>query len=241
MGLPHSRLRGVVVEIDLAPPVSLDPMSQKDFQRAVEDRCVEVNYVQRATEGVEFGRRYPNSRELLRVVARPQKLSIEQWFRPELSLTIKEMDEIVKAAQDTLKPRVLAGIRVRVCKQAGAPGGDARVFLADQVLQIPQERKSSFGRPIHMVGIKFFMPPYQVVAGPASGAQAADGVEVRIESLNEDISEIFLECNHYFPAPDELSAMTSLRSFVDKTDDFLEQQVAQFLQVSDPEAGESNG
>jgi hypothetical protein len=221
--------------------VSLDPASQREFQRKVEDRCVELNYIRRAAEGIEFGRRHPDSPELLRIIARPEKLSIEESFRPELSLVVKEIDEIVKAARDTLNPRVLAGVRVCVRKQASAPGGDARVFLGDRVLCLPEERKGAFGRPIHTVGLKFFMPPYHLVGGTGAGTQEPDGVEVRIESLNEDISDLYLECHRYFLAPMDPSRFTSLQPLVERTNDFLEQQVAQFLQVSDPEAGGSNG
>jgi hypothetical protein len=121
MGLPNARLRGVVVEIDLAPPVSLDPASQREFQRKVEDRCVELNYIRRAAEGIEFGRRHPNSPELMRIIARPEKLSIEESFRPELSLVVKEIDEIVKAARDTLNPRLFLEQQVAQFLQVSDP------------------------------------------------------------------------------------------------------------------------
>ncbi len=240
MALPNARLRGVTVLVQLAPPVSLDPNTQKDLQRAVEDRAVEINYVRRATEGVEFGRRHPNSREQLRVSARPQRLSIEEVFpRADMQFVVKEMDEIVKAALETLRPGILAAITVRVRKQASAPGGDARVYLGERVLQLPQDRTRAFGRPIHMVGVKFMLPPFQLTSegeGTVS-AHDTDGIEVRIESLNEDIADLYVECEHHFLEARKPSSFDGLEGFIQNTEKFMDRQVAEFLQIADSDEG----
>jgi len=241
MGLLRSRLRGVVAEIDLAPRVLLDPASQRVLQRAVEDRGVDINYVERGIESTTFGRRSPNSRESLSVAAHPGRLSIDASFCPGLDLIIMEMDEIVKAARDTLQPRFLAGVRVSVVKQTRTPEGDARVYLGDQVLQLSPERRASLGRPIHRVGIGFFMPPYTLTEGESAGAQETDGVEVRIESLDEDVSDLYLHCSRYFPEPIDPATFESLRPFIERTNNFLDRQVAQFLQLSGPDEGASDG
>ena len=240
MALPNARLRGVAVQAQLAPPVSLDPNTQKDLQRAVEDRAVEINYVQRATEGVEFGRRHPNSREQLRVSARPQRLGIEEDFpRADMQFVVKEMDEIVKAALETLRPGILAAITVRVRKQATAPGGDARVYLGERVLQLPKDRTHAFGRPIHMVGVKFMLPPFQLTSEGEGTVPThdTDGIEVRIESLNEDIADLYIQCEHHFLAAREPSSFESLESLVQDTEKFMDRQVAEFLQIADSDEG----
>ena len=241
MGLLRSRLRGVGVEIDLAPRVSLDPASQRVFQRAVEDRGVDINYVNRSTEGTTFGRRNPNSRESLSVAAHPGKLSIDASFYPGLPLIVMEMDEIVKAARETLQPRFLAGVRVRVVKQTRTPGGDAREYLGHQILQLSPERRAFLGRPIHRVGINFYMPPFTLTEGEPAGDQETDGVEVRIESLDEDVSDLYLDCVRYFPDPINPATFESLGQFIAKTNDFLDKQIAQFLQLSGPDEGASDG
>ena len=239
MPLLRARLRGVAVEIDLAPRVALDPGTQRDVQRAVEDRGVEITYVQRATETMEFGRRYPNSRESLTILVEPQTLRIEEAFpRAVLSAIVQEVDEIAKAVLNILSPAVIPVIRAVVQKQVAAPSGDARVYLGEGVLSITGERRATLGRPIHTVGLRLFMPPYRI-EGP-EGAEAPrqeDTVHVRVESLVEDTADLLLECTREFRQPLEASGLGTLGDHIRMTDDFINQQVGAFLGISASEEG----
>jgi hypothetical protein len=76
--------------------------------------------------------------------------------------------------------------------------GDARNFLASKILHIKTQRLSELGRPLHLLGMRFFLPPYEVTAqGTKRKAKSVGGkdwgVEVRIESLMEDASKLFVE------------------------------------------------
>jgi len=241
--LPNVRLRGIAARVLMAPPVSLDPRSQIMLQRAIEERSVELNYIERTTEALELGRKYPNSRELLRALVRPDMLSIEHRFpASDRALVVKEMDEIALAALETLNPAVLGAFHIMLKKEATAPGGDARVYLGDEILQLSEDRKEAFGRPIHTVGVKFFMPPF-TVSGEDDKPQIreANAVDVRIESLNENTADLYVECTHQFLEPVVPSAFDGLDRFVKIANEFLDQRVAAFLQIPDKPEEENDG
>lgn len=239
MGLLRARLRTVAVELDLAPNVALDPHSQKLVQRSVEDRGVEITYAQRETERIEFGRRQPNAREALIIRVSPQKLSIEVSF-PRITLPpiVKELDEISRSVLGALNPLIIASIRVVVRKQVAAPGGDAREFLGENILHLTDARRRTLSRPIHTVGLKVFMPPCQVGGDDdPEHVTHEDAVEVRIESLIEDPSDIFIECRQTFAEPRPPASLATLGEFLTQTDAFINERISAFLGMSDAEEG----
>ena len=231
MGLQGARLRGIVVAVHFAPEVSLDPDSQKELQRAGEERGIEINYVRRGVEESELGRRHPNSRELLRVHAKVNVLTVDERFpRASETVVVEEIDEVLKAAIEVFNPSLLPVLSVRIRKQAAAPGGDARVFLGDRVLRFSERRKAAFGRPIHTVGLSFFMPPYDLGDQGETSPRESNAMEVRIESLNENVADLYLECACHFFEPMDPSEFATVRPRVEATERFLDERVVAFLE-----------
>jgi hypothetical protein len=115
--------------------------------------------------------------------------------------------------------------------------GDARTFLAGHIMQMPPERVvQSFRRPVHLIGLRFFFPPFR--SGPSEAEEPAAenridwSASVRAESLLEDPTQLFLEAetDWFEPTPwnDALS-----RTVIDRlatTRRFLEENVRDFLQ-----------
>ncbi|HUY32381.1 MAG TPA: hypothetical protein VMV69_06340 [Pirellulales bacterium] len=115
--------------------------------------------------------------------------------------------------------------------------GDARTFLAGHIMQMPPERVvQSFRRPVHLIGLRFFFPPYHSTPGDSDEPAAENRIDwsasVRAESLLEDPTQLFLEAetDWFEPTPwnDGLS-----RTVIDRlatTRRFLEENVRDFLQ-----------
>jgi hypothetical protein len=73
--------------------------------------------------------------------------------------------------------------------------GDARTFLAMHVMRMDPDRVDSFGRPMHLLGIRFFFPPYAAQNEEGKYQAVNWHVAVRAESLMEDPGKLFLEAD----------------------------------------------
>lgn len=111
--------------------------------------------------------------------------------------------------------------------------GDARIFLSQHVMQIDPARTDSFGRPIHLVGIRFFFPPFMK---PKEGKRKQGVVDwqvnVKAESLIEDPTKLFLEADADWPVPrswNEDSEKEEIQR-LEAVSQYLEKNVIAFLQ-----------
>jgi len=83
--------------------------------------------------------------------------------------------------------------------------GDARTFLAQHVMSIDPDRVDRFGRPIHLVGLRFFFPPFRHKGKKGKAAVANWQVNVKAESLLEDPSKLYLEADADWSEPEDWS------------------------------------
>jgi len=114
--------------------------------------------------------------------------------------------------------------------------GDARTFLAGHIMQMPPERVvQSFRRPVHLIGLRFFFPPFR--SGSNEPDESAENridwsASVRAESLLEDPTQLFLEAETDWFEPTSWNEALS-RTVIDRlatTRRFLEENVRDFLQ-----------
>ncbi len=118
--------------------------------------------------------------------------------------------------------------------------GDARAFLAGHVARLNQ-KIAPLGRPIHLFGLRFFFPPFKTAALAKNGAKGKRKkptetvtdwqVNVRIESLLEDPSKLFLEAEADWVNPTEWdsAAETRIQQHLATVWEFLENNVIAFL------------
>jgi len=140
----------------------------------------------------------------------------EEFFKPEMILSSSAM--------------VNGSLRI---------DGDARLFLAQHVMKIDPARNDAFGRPIHLVGIRFFFPPFR-----KKGAKKKEKndivewqVDVKAESFIEDPTLLFLEADADWvkPRPWDSEAVEEEIQRLGIVSGYLETNVLAFLQhESDP-------
>jgi hypothetical protein len=117
--------------------------------------------------------------------------------------------------------------------------GDARTFLAIQVGQMDPDRMKPFGRPIQLLGLRFFMPPFMVKSvehGKGKSKKTTEQVtewqvNVRIESLLEDPKKLFLqaEADWVKPAKWDDAAEKRILSQLDTVSDYMSKNIVGFL------------
>jgi hypothetical protein len=157
----------------------------------------------------------------------------------QLPKTIKELAEtrfgtVLSKFQEIFKPQFLLQSEATV--RGTLPiDGDARTFLAVHVMGMNPNRVDSFGRPLHLLGLRFFFPPYIKKKPEGDKPQVTNGhVGVRAESLMEDPSKLFLEAEATWieAHPWEEEDVTALSDHLETVKNYLEKNVMQFLQAS---------
>jgi hypothetical protein len=121
--------------------------------------------------------------------------------------------------------------------------GDARTFLAVHVMGMKPNRVDSFGRPLHLLGLKFFFPPF-AKKGEGDKPQITDWhLNVRAESLMEDPSKLFLEAEATWieARPWDKEVVTQLTDHLGTVKDYLENNVMEFLQSAPVDDTDEDG
>lgn len=111
--------------------------------------------------------------------------------------------------------------------------GDARTFLARNVMNIDEGPLRPFARPIHVIGLRLVFPPFEVKR--ENETRITDWlVEVKAESLSEDPSRLFLEADGRWHKPATWSDDNIIAAVRRQNDvsSFLEENVAEFLKQS---------
>jgi hypothetical protein len=155
-----------------------------------------------------------------------------------LPKTIKELAEtrfvtVLSKFREIFKPKFL--LQSEAIVRGTLPiDGDARTFLAEHVMGINPNRVDSFGRPLHLLGLRFFFPPFVKKKPEGDNPLVTDWhVNVRAESLIEDPSKLFLEAEATWieahPWEEDESALSDHLETAKK---YLESNVMQFLQTS---------
>jgi hypothetical protein len=151
---------------------------------------------------------------------RESQLSIEAMFPAESEEMFENRARVIlKEFSKLFTPEVMLGSSAMI--RATLPvDGDARTFLARDITKLEPERLEPLGRPVHLLGIRLFMPPFQYEkrvspTKPASSASKGKKkpsktvstidwmVDVKAESMIEDTSKLFLEADARWQPPQE--------------------------------------
>lgn len=156
------------------------------------------------------------------VTLMPDRIQVQEEMT-ELSLDgyLDRLAVVAEAACEELRiPQVNAQqctVRSLVSPRSVA---DSREFLAGRVLGAQGEPLEGIGRPVGMVGIRFMFP--QTEDDPSV-------FNVRVESYNADPRSLFLEVAAVFPGNVEPQELGALTSNVQRTYDFLESNLCDFV------------
>lgn len=175
------------------------------------------------------------SPNILRMDVRSQNPS-QDWVDARFGWVLDKFREI-------FRPQVLLQSEATV--RGTLPiDGDARTFLAIHVMGMKPDRVDSFGRPLHLLGLKFFFPPYMKKRKEGEEPQVTDWhVGVRAESWMEDPSKLFLEAEATWIEAHswKKEISTELTKHLETVKDYLEKNVMQFLQTSPGEGDDETG
>lgn len=140
-------------------------------------------------------------REQFQVGVAPNAMAIGAVFptqAPEWLETRQTM--ILKNFGKHFQPKHIISSSAVVRGELGI-GGDARAFLANQVMHLSSSRVKSIGRPIHVVGLKFGCPPVQKQGTDDKVVTLPSFLTVSIESLAENPNKLYLESEASWPVP----------------------------------------
>lgn len=157
-----------------------------------------------------------------------------EWFETRTGLVLRTF-----GAEFKPKAILQTGAMVRGRLQID---GDAREYLANHVMHVHKQRVAPLGRPVHLIGLRLFLPPYQE-QGQDKSVTVDWHVNVKAESALDDPSKLFLEADAQWPFPLEWSA-EGLEKVLDRlriVKEYLDERVMAFLQREDQSETEEEG
>src|SRR5262249_31553383 len=231
---------GYHMRVSFHPQLRLDPKRGWDFGKTLAD-FIEPNKSELKEEDWTFSQPQgssPNS--FLSVTVRPSNLQMDaqlpiqgkEWYETRYGLLLKKFAEFFKPELILESGSMIHGT-IPI-------DGDARAFLAGHVMSMDPSRADQFGRPIHLVGLRFFFPPFRRKGQKGKGAVTDWQVNVKAESLLEDPSKLYLEADADWPSPEQWSdgATAKLIEQLGIVSTYLERNVVAFLQHTPDERSE---
>jgi len=164
----------------------------------------------------------PESRFL--IVITPHTIHLDVRFpRKGQEWVEHRFETVLVKFREHFKPQVLLHSEVAF-RGTLQINGDARTFLSEHVMRMDSDRIDPFDRPVHLIGLRFFFPPFKKKQDDENaGAGREWAVNVRAESLMEDPSKLFLEAEaEWFRAemwsdltvPESVARLETVKSYV---------------------------
>ncbi|MFO0974245.1 MAG: hypothetical protein U1A27_12520 [Phycisphaerae bacterium] len=167
-----------------------------------------------------------------KLTLQPDTLNFEEFF--PISPLDAFCDTLKLALEGTAAvfgPRVVLGSGAMIRLTTSVPGDDARVFLGNRCLHL-DDRLAVIGRPVHAVGLRLVLPPTAEMVSGGAPWQA----EVRIESLVEDVRQLFVEVDTKWLAPCPWSPETIVER-LRAAHEFAVEKMLNFLEQFEPPVG----
>lgn len=222
--------RGYYLGIAFHPPIRLERKKGYEFAAALADYLDPSNAMVEDHAWV-FSQPIPGSaRSRFQVSVSQSQLKIDAEFprQPKEWFEGRQMAILGKFVQLFVPTLILQS--EAMVRGVLAIDGDARTFLAQRVMNIKGEHFSRFGRPIHMIGLTLAFPPFRF---ESSGEIKVEDslVEVKVESLVEDPSKLFLEAKAQWVQPvkcddEHLSRVVGRQ---DQVSAYLQTKITEFL------------
>ena len=179
---------------------------------------------------------------IFRVAIDQQSLAMEANYPSDRRQAIEDrFGLILKEFKRTFRPELILSSTACVRGTLNIDG-DSRSFLGGHVANIHADKLRHLGRPLHLFGLRMFLPPYVAQDAPKStkrskkvpDARADWGIAICAESLMEDISKLFLEASGEWPAPRKWDdeAGDQVIEHIGTVSDYLSKQFLSFLTES---------
>jgi hypothetical protein len=237
--------RGYAIFLRFHPEIKLDKKRGFQFAGALSDYLnIEKNeFESHKWTFLESLAGEPASRFVITVSPNSIRLDIrfptqgQEWVETRFGHVLAKFREI-------FRPEFLLQSEAMV-RGALPIDGDARAFLSSNVMRMRPDRVDPFGRPIHLMGVRFFFPPF-VNKKEGEESHVTDwSVAVRAESLMEDPSKLFLEAEATWieATPLDEGAASQLIEHLSTVKGYLENNVMKFLLAppdEDDEVGNSD-
>ncbi len=217
------KTRGLHAGVRFAPPANLDKQHKQQFQMKANEGFdwQRQEYTERVWR-LATPQANGDPRSHLKLTLQPDAVNFEDSFPTgPMEVFFDNLKLALDAVAAVFNPRLILGIGAVVRLSSQSDPEDARVFLGGQCLKI-DERLSSLGRPVHGMGIKLLLPPL-----PGEGKPNWQAI-VRVESLLEDVRQLFIEVDARWGTPSQWNPQTAVDS-VKTAHDFATGQVVQFL------------
>jgi hypothetical protein len=211
----------------VTPPTPLGPQRLLQFQAKLADPVTGIvfNASDQLGETAVFVRRDlplevrvgpvgPQVSQLLITAPNPNRL-LEDFM--------DECDGIISAYREVWKePVQIIGRDCTVRHLYAGREAHAFEFLWQSQLGQSEERLSKLGRPVLGGGLRLFMPP----------SEAEPAIEVKIESLFADASQLFVEVALSWPIPRPIAELEA-RSMLQTAEQYIDEQIADFIALED--------
>ena len=153
---------------------------------------------------------------------------------------------ILSEFQKMFKPELLLGSRAMV-RATLQIDGDARTFLIAHVTRFDTAKLKPLGRPVHLFGIRLFMPPYEQTTTASAKSKKSKAkkvvrttvdwmVDIKAESYIQDPAKLFLEATATWHTPRkwDTKIVDHIVKGMDTTSDYLRENFVPFL-TTDPQ------
>lgn len=162
-------------------------------------------------------------RSLTKLSLQPEQLNFEEFFPlSTFDVFLDNLRMALEGIAEIFNPRVLLGSGAMIRLTLAAPGDDGRVFLGSRCMHL-DDKLSALGRPVHAVGLRMVLPPVD------AGGQPTWQGEIRIESLVEDVRQLFVEMDAKWGVPTAWSP-DSVVERVRVANTFATEQLLTFLE-----------
>lgn len=242
--VPNARLqpRGFGLKVRFHPEIKLDKKRGHLLAASLSDYLgIEKNELEsHKWTFVEPLSGDPGSRLL--VIVTPDSLDLDIRFPPQAQEWVeRRFRAVLDGFYEQFNPSLLLNSEALV-RGTLQINGDARTFLSTYVMRMDDSQIDPFGRPVHLIGLRFFFPPYQAAAEQDSAGSADWAVGIRAESLMEDPGKLFLEADAEWFNPSAWNAASAdtLIAHLSTAREYLEQKVVRFIRES-PQGGIGGG
>jgi hypothetical protein len=223
---------GYHLRVDFHPTVRLETKKGWDFGKLLSE-FIEPNKSELKEEAWFFRQPQGASPEsFLSVTVGPSDIQLhasnpvhlKEWYETRYGMLLQKFAEF-------FKPELILGSSAMIHGLLPIDG-DARTFLATHVMNMNPSRVDAFGRPIHLLGLRFFFPPFRHKGRKGKEAVTNWQVNVKAESWLEDPSKLYLEADADWPDTSQWtsSAANKLLEQLGTVGQYLEKNVVAFLQ-----------
>jgi len=149
-----------------------------------------------------------------------------EWFEDRQRLILKQFGEV-------FQPEMILNSAAMV-RGTLAIGGDARDFLWTHLMNLSPGRAAPLARPIHIVGLRLAFPPYH--RKTPEGVELQEwALDVKVESLGEDPTKVYLEADAKWMKPRkwDAEAVGEVVNHLDVVLEYLRKNVLVFLKGQD--------